>query len=256
MQSEDYKPTAQSQKASRASQSIPSVSKVFKNVDEPDPEGNLYDTYGAEGDINRSSEGNNSGSLNNSSAKVKINNINSSSQAAVRSKEAEKNKPRHQEGNDGASGVSEEENRFDGVVYKLKSGMLGRFSWVQKFVFTDGERFVQWNSEREPLNYDVKPSYYFELKDCVVESFNDSLQGKKLAFKIIDKKQNASCVYACENLDDYTSLLGFITKTTSKAPEDQGIGKSKVPRGAIDEDFNHIVKAKYPGSTTYRYIWV
>jgi len=80
MQSEDYKPTAQSQKASRASQSIPSVSKVFKNVDEPDPEGNLYDIYGAEGDSNRSSEGNNSGSLNNSSAKVKINNINSSSQ--------------------------------------------------------------------------------------------------------------------------------------------------------------------------------
>lgn len=119
--------------------------------------------------------------------------------------------------NDKSSNSSEEvaSDRFDGPLLKQKTGFFGKTSWSPKWVHIDENRFVQWTDSTPPNYQKEKPSYFFDLSQSYFESYVDVYQGKRFVFKI-GIKDGSSCTYACDNEEQYKTILSIVNRQSDK----------------------------------------
>jgi hypothetical protein len=133
--------------------------------------------------------------------------------------------------------VADELRDYSGCMYRLKSGLFGRSIWNVKWVDIDEKRMLQYDSNSKPSNYSAKPIHTFNLDYCVIEPYEHEYVGKRYAFKIVDKQEALSCVYAFIDPEHVPYVMPLLLKRSiNLAAQVDRKSYQQVPMAQDDED--------------------
>lgn len=98
---------------------------------------------------------------------------------------------------------------ISGVLWKCKYGIAGSVYWKKKFTYLDSEKLLHWQTEKRPTESDkTPPRHGFLLHRCEI---TEEPKLRPCAFKITDKLDNRSMIFACNNVAEYDKWMKILS---------------------------------------------